>query len=87
MSSRKPIKEFVIDHKAAIALAAVLIVGASIGGYMLYDYMQTTQNPNNITLATTTSTYDSGLLDYLRPYFTDVTGMRLSRIGSSVENI
>lgn len=30
-----------------------------------------------ITLATTTSTYDSGLLDYLNPIFTDETGIEV----------
>jgi tungstate transport system substrate-binding protein len=30
-----------------------------------------------ITLATTTSTYDSGLLDYLNPIFTDQTGIEV----------
>ncbi len=35
---------------------------------------------NFITLATTTSTYDSGLLDYLNPIFTEQTGIEVQVI-------
>ena len=78
MSTRKPIKEILSENKLSIALLGVIIVGASVGGYFIWDYMQTTENPNNITLATTTSTYDSGLLDYLLPYFTAETGITVN---------
>ena len=76
MSSRKPVKEFVSDHKTAVLLAIVIIAGASIGSYFVIDYINA-QNPRKITLATTTSTYDSGLLDYLLPEFTEQTGIQI----------
>ncbi|MFX1366635.1 MAG: substrate-binding domain-containing protein [Promethearchaeota archaeon] len=76
MSSRKPLKEFVGDHKAAILLAIIIIAGGSVGTYFVIDYLNA-QNPEKITLATTTSTYDSGLLDYLLPEFTKLTGIHI----------
>ncbi len=78
MSIRKSIKEFLKDHKiAALLVIAVLIVGGSIGTYFVIDYINA-QNPKRITLATTTSTYDSGLLDFLLPKFTEKTGIMVS---------
>ncbi len=76
MSSRRPLKEFVGDHKTAIILAIIIIVGGSVGTYFVIDYLNA-QNPEKITLATTTSTYDSGLLDYLLPKFTEQTGIQI----------
>ena len=76
MSSRRPIKQLLSDHKTAVILVLILIAGGSVGTYFVIDYMNA-QDPNQITLATTTSTYDSGLLDYLLPKFTRETGIKI----------
>jgi len=76
MSTRKPLKEILSEHKTAVILAVVIIAGGSIGAYFAIDYLNA-QNPEKITLATTTSTYDSGLLDYLLPKFTEQTGIQI----------
>ncbi|MFX1324318.1 MAG: substrate-binding domain-containing protein [Promethearchaeota archaeon] len=76
MSSRKPLKNVINEHKTAVILAIVIIAGGSIGSYFVTDYLNA-QNPERITLATTTSTYDSGLLDYLLPKFTEQTGIQV----------
>ncbi|MFX1600871.1 MAG: substrate-binding domain-containing protein [Promethearchaeota archaeon] len=76
MSSRKSLKTILSEHKTAVILAVVIIAGGSIGVYFVVDYLNA-QNPENITLATTTSTYDSGLLDYLLPKFTEQTGIQI----------
>jgi len=66
---------FIINHHKP-PLAVVIITGSSIGTYFAIDYLNA-QNPEKITLATTTSTYDSGLLDYLLPKFTEQTGIQI----------
>ena len=76
MSTRKSLKIILSEHKTAVILAVVIIAGGSIGTYFAIDYI-TAQNPEKITLATTTSTYDSGLLDYLLPKFTEQTGIQI----------
>jgi len=76
MSTRKPLKIILSEHKTAVILAVVIIAGGSIGAYFTIDYLNA-QNPERITLATTTSTYDSGLLDYLLPEFTGLTGIQI----------
>lgn len=76
MSTRKPLKQLIIEHKKAVILALIIVTGGSIGTYFAIDYMNA-QNPEKITLATTTSTYDSGLLDYLLPKFTEQTGIQI----------
>jgi tungstate transport system substrate-binding protein len=76
MSNRKPLKTILSEHKTAVILAVVIIAGGSIGTYFVIDYLNA-QDPENITLATTTSTYDSGLLDYLLPKFTEQTGIQI----------
>ncbi len=76
MSSRKTLKGRILEHKTAVILAIVIIAGGSIGAYFAIDYLNA-QNPEKITLATTTSTYDSGLLDYLLPKFTEQTGIQI----------
>ena len=63
MSTRNSIKVKLSEHKTAIILAIIIIAGGSLGTYFVIDYLNA-QNPEKITLATTTSTYDSGLLDY-----------------------
>ena len=76
MSSKKPFKQIISEHKTAVILAFVIIAGGSIGAYFAIDYLNA-QNPEKITLATTTSTYDSGLLDFLLPKFTEETGIQV----------
>jgi tungstate transport system substrate-binding protein len=77
MSTRKPIVETLSEHKTAIILAVVIIAGSSIGIYFVIDSLNA-QNPERIVLATTTSTYDSGLLDYILPKFTAATGIQVT---------
>ncbi len=76
MSTRKTLKTILSEHKTAIILAMVIIAGGSVGAYFAIDYLNA-QNPEKITLATTTSTYDSGLLDYLLPKFTEQSGIQI----------
>jgi len=76
MSTRKPLKQLISEHKKAVILALIIVAGGSIGTYFAIDYLNA-QNPEKITLATTTSTYDSGLLDYLLPKFTEQTGIQI----------
>ena len=76
MSTRKPLKQLIIEHKTAVLLVLIIVAGGSIGTYFAIDYLNA-QNPERITLATTTSTYDSGLLDYLLPKFTEQTGIQI----------
>ncbi len=76
MLTRKPLKELISEHKTAIILTFIIIAGGSIGAYFAMDYLNA-QNPERITLATTTSTYDSGLLDYLLLKFTEETGIQI----------
>ena len=71
-----PLKKVLNKHKTAVILALIIIAGGSIGTYFAIDYF-TAQSPKRITLATTTSTYDSGLLDYLLPEFTEQTGIEI----------
>ncbi|UCC20927.1 MAG: substrate-binding domain-containing protein [Promethearchaeota archaeon] len=76
MSTRKPLKIILSEHKTAVIIALIIIAGGSVGTYFIIDYLNA-QNPEKITLATTTSTYDSGLLDYLLPKFTEQTGIQI----------
>jgi tungstate transport system substrate-binding protein len=76
MSIKKPLTTILSEHKTAVILVIVIIMGGSIGTYFAIDYLNA-QNPEKITLATTTSTYDSGLLDYLLPKFTEQTGIQV----------
>lgn len=76
MTTRKPIKEILSEHKIGVILLIVILTGGTIGIYFVIDYMRA-QDPNTITLATTTSTYDSGLLDFIIPEFTDITGIHI----------
>lgn len=76
MSTKRSTQQFLSEHKTAVILALILIAGGSVGTYFVIDYMNA-QDPNQITLATTTSTYDSGLLDYLIPKFTQETGIKI----------
>lgn len=76
MSTKRSTQLFLSEHKTAIILILILLAGGSVGTYFVIDYMNA-QDPNQITLATTTSTYDSGLLDYLLPKFTQETGIKI----------
>lgn len=57
----------------SVVLVLVLLVGCGI-------QENNKVNPNTIILATTTSTRDSGLLDYLLPKFEDETGIKVKVI-------
>ncbi|WP_069650920.1 substrate-binding domain-containing protein [Caloranaerobacter ferrireducens] len=57
----------------SIALVLVLLIGCNI-------QEKNKVNSNTIILATTTSTRDSGLLDYLLPKFEDETGIKVKVI-------
>lgn len=74
---KRSFKELLSEHKTALLIAVLIIVGSTIGVYFTIDYLNA-QNPEKIVLATTTSTYDSGLLDYLLPKFTELTGIQIS---------
>jgi tungstate transport system substrate-binding protein len=52
-------------HQIAIILLGVLAI-SSVG---IYEYMQLSAPPTRLVIATTTSTVDTGLLAYLKPYF------------------
>jgi len=76
MPTRKSIGKLLCEHKKALIIVLILIAGGSISTYFVIDYLNA-QDPKQITLATTTSTYDSGLLDYLLPKFTEQTGIQV----------
>ncbi|GAI86575.1 unnamed protein product, partial [marine sediment metagenome] len=76
MSTKKPLKVMINEHKTAIFLTIIIITGGSVGIFMIFDIINA-QNPNRIILATTTSTYDSGLLDYFLPKFKQQTGIEV----------
>ncbi|OGS57246.1 MAG: hypothetical protein A3K60_06145 [Euryarchaeota archaeon RBG_19FT_COMBO_56_21] len=54
-----------------IAFATVIAAGIVVGGTVSYALMTRDEEVKSIRLATTTSTYDSGLLDYILPVFED----------------
>jgi len=58
-----------LNKFASLALTALLVFAFTAGGAAQSDASQT------ITLATTTSTYDSGLLDFILPVFIAETGV------------
>ena len=76
MSERRTIKTIVSEHKTAFLIIFILIIGGSFGTFFIFDILSA-QNPTQIKLATTTSTYDSGLLDYLLPEFTQKTSIEV----------
>jgi tungstate transport system substrate-binding protein len=61
-----------VKSKKRLTLIAVIILVGVTGGFVISD---TINSKNRIILATTTSTYDSGLLDYLLPTFEEETGI------------
>ena len=76
MSERKALKTILSEHKIAFFFIIILIIGGSFGTFFVFDVLSA-QNPSRIKLATTTSMYDSGLLDYLLPKFTQKTGIEV----------
>lgn len=54
-----------------IVLSVVVLALVIAGGFLAYRYVlqPPVKSPESLTLSTTTSTYDTGLLDYLLPYF------------------
>jgi tungstate transport system substrate-binding protein len=76
MSTKRSTQQFLSEHKTAVILILILLAGGTVGTYFVIDYINA-QDPNQITLATTTSTYDSGLLDYILPIFTQETGIKI----------
>jgi tungstate transport system substrate-binding protein len=77
MVKRSNLKTIISEHKIAAVILLILIIGSSFGAFFLFDLLSA-RNPTRIILATTTSTYDSGLLDYLLPEFTQKTGIEVS---------
>ena len=77
MSKRRTIKTIISEHKIVFLIIFLLIIGGSFGTFFIFDVLSA-RNPSLIRLATTTSTYDSGLLDYLLPKFTKKTGIEVS---------
>lgn len=63
----------VVKVKPSKTLIAILILAAAIVGTFAYEQYLRSQK-SIIVLATTTSTYDSGLLDYLMPIFQEEYG-------------
>lgn len=57
--------------KGLLVILAVLILG---GSFLAFE---SAKEDKFIIMATTTSTQDSGLLDYLLPYFTEETGIEV----------
>ncbi|GAI30565.1 unnamed protein product, partial [marine sediment metagenome] len=74
---RKALKTIISEHKIVFLVIFILLIGGSFGTFFVIDLLSA-QNPTQIKLATTTSTYDSGLLDYLLPKFTQKTGIEVS---------
>ena len=77
MSKRRTLKTIISEHKTVVLIIFILIIGGSFGTFFIIELLSA-RNPTRITLATTTSTYDSGLLDYLLPEFTQKTGIEVS---------
>jgi len=77
LSERRSLKTIIGENKKVFLIVLILIIGSSFGTFFIFDLL-IARNPTRITLATTTSTYDSGLLDYLLPEFTQKTGIEVS---------
>ncbi len=57
----------IVSRRTWIAIAAIILIAGS--AFYSYETFLTTAKPERLVLATTTSTFNSGLLDYLRPTF------------------
>jgi tungstate transport system substrate-binding protein len=77
LSERRALKTIISENKTVVLIIFILLVGGSFGTFFIFDILSA-RNPTRIILATTTSTYDSGLLDYLLPDFTQKTGIEVS---------
>ncbi|MHA1150452.1 MAG: substrate-binding domain-containing protein [Promethearchaeota archaeon] len=61
-----------IGHSTKYIILAVLIASIVVGAFLIITVVEEHErSKSRIVLATTTSTYDSGLLDYLIPEFED----------------
>jgi tungstate transport system substrate-binding protein len=87
MVSRDSAKGFILDHKKALAVIAILAVAGVTTGFIVFEF---TRSEQRMILATTTSTYDSGLLDVLLPEFTKDTGIQVDVVsvgtGQALQN-
>ena len=59
MSERRSLKTIISERKTVFLIIFILVIGGIFGTFFIFDILST-RNPNRITLATTTSTYDSG---------------------------
>jgi len=66
--------------KQSLSLVVAIILCVSLLVLTACDSGSSGSSGGTITLATTTSTYDSGLLDFLLPIFTDETGWEVKVI-------
>ncbi len=64
-------------RKNAIFILSTLVLAGLVGTYFVLEFAA---SQNRIILATTTSTYDSGLLDYLLPTFEEKYGITVDII-------
>lgn len=74
LSNLDKIKGFVIDYKLPIALIAIIAIAGISIAFIFFDIKR---SENRLLLATTTSTNDSGLLDYLIPEFEEESGVEV----------
>lgn len=72
----------------ALSLGLIIIAIVGVAGFFAYQYSQP-QPKQSLILSTTTSTYDSGLLDYLIPIFENRYNVKVSILskgtGESIE--
>jgi len=66
-----------MKKRTVLSLAVLLILCTSL---LVTSACSSNSSGGTITLATTTSTYDSGLLDYLLPIFTEESGWEVKVI-------
>ena len=64
-------------RKNAIFILSTIVLAGLVGTYFVLEFAS---SRNRIILATTTSTYDSGLLDYLLPTFEEKYGITVEII-------
>ncbi len=64
--------KFPSKKKRALIIIGIIFISGLVGAYTAIEFVQ---SQNRIILATTTSTYDSGLLDYIIPVFEEKYGL------------
>ncbi len=69
--------KFPSKKRRALIIFGVIFVSGLVGTYTAIEFVQ---SQNRIILATTTSTYDSGLLDYIIPVFEEKNGLTVEVI-------